>query len=610
MKKANRFLALALGAGMAIGMTACGPQNNGFDMNETAADVTEITILSGDMDTYQTDGVDKNTPVYQALKAAVGFDVYARTGVSKEQLPERIKLLQSTGELPEVFRIHGPYNSSLYEYLIEEDAVVAIDEYVNESTKSEYPNLYEHMKQFDYMKSNVTYANGHIYFIPTYWGNEKCMYVRTDWIDALNAKLGDILVKEGVISSASQMTNNLYEQYKYVVPETLTEFYRLARAFSIHDPDGNGKKDTYGYVTEKNRDYDSWMYVALDTGWKQWMEDVNPLTGEKVNAGTYVNSNTSNGSKIATSIFSKMYKEGYISIESISNTEGLKQDQFSKGQAGMMYQQVERYNYVARSIAQLTSGTTNQEKFQNAMNRFTIALPPEGKNGTYGGHSPYSSCYLPGPAINKQMSEARIKKCLDLFEFFYSEEGQTLFTYGVEGVNYEKNSDGSITVKNKVDAYGVMDRLTANNDNAARFTYMMELPYTTLSIITNGDKMVDMISKTNASQCLSDYLDVVTPTAEGWMTRANEWFDSASWSLMQGKDLNGKASVIAADWTYDESTWTTDAWTKLYTVSSTLNTQWSSYVNTYNGAYKGTDMQDEYNSYIATGTMQKRAGLN
>ena len=103
---------------------------------------------------------------------------------------------------------------------------------------------------------------------------------------------------------------------------------------------------------------------------------------------------------------------------------------------------------------------------------------------------------------------------------------------------------------------------------------------------------------------------MVTPTAEGWMTRANEWFDSASWSLMQGKDLNGKASVIAADWTYDESTWTTDAWTKLYTVSSTLNTQWSSYVNTYNGAYKGTDMQDEYNSYIATGTMQKRAGLN
>lgn len=605
MKKTYKLLALFLGVGMAVGTTACGGgKDSSFNMDETDADVTEVTILAGDMDTYQTDGVDQNTPVYQALKQAVGCDVFARTGVSNSQLPEKIKLLHSTGGLPEIFRIHGPYNSSLYQYLIEEEAVVAIDQYVNESTKDTYPNLYEHMKQFEYMKSNVTYANGHIYFVPTYWGNEKCMYIRTDWIDNLNAKLGDILVKEGVISNASQMTNAMYEQYKYVVPATLTEFYRLARAFTIHDPDGNGIKDTYGYVTETNRDYDSWMYVACDTGWKQWMEDVNPNTGTKVNPGTYVNSNTSDGSKIATAIFAKMYKEGFITPSSVSNTESLKQGQFTKGQAGMMYQQVERYNYVARSIAQLTSGNSPTEKFQNALNRFTIALPPAGKNGTYGGHSPYSSCYLPGPAINKNMSEARIKKCLKLFEFFYSPEGQTLFTYGVEGVNYETQADGTIILKNKVDQYGVMDRLTANNDNAARFTYMMELPYQTLSIVTNGDKIVDMISKTNASQCMSDYLDVVTPTAEKWNVRADDCFDSTSWGLM--RNVEGDCF---ATWNYDEKTWATDGWTKLYTVSSTLETKWSAYVNTYNNAYKGSDMYEEYNAYIASGVMQKRAGL-
>ena len=604
MKKIYKYLSLLLGAGMVIGASGCRGGNGGFDMNETDADVTEITILAGDMDTYQTDGVDKNTPVYQALKAAVGFDVYAQTGVSNAQLPEKIKLLHSTGALPEIFRIHGPYNSSLYQYLIEEEAVVAIDEYVNEATKDVYPYLYEHMKQFDYMKSNVTYANGHIYFVPTYWGNEKCMYVRTDWINNLNNKLAKILVSEGVISSESAMTNELYEKHKYVVPTTLTEFYRLARAFTIHDPDNNGTKDTYGYVTETNRDYDSWMYVACDTGWKQWMEDVNPETGATVNAGTYVNSNTSNGSKIATSIFSKMYKEGYITPSSVSNTESLKQGQFTKGQAGMMYQQVERYNYVARSIAQLVAGDTPTERFQKAMNTFEVVLPPAGKNGTYGGHSPYSSCYLPGPAINANMSEARIKKCLSLFEFFYSPEGQKLFTYGVEGVNYEEQADGTIQVKNKVDQYGVMDRLTANNDNAARFTYMMELPYQTLSIITNGDKIVDMISKTNASQCMSDYLDVVTPTAEKWKVRADECFDSNSWLMMRNTEAN-----CYADWTFDEKTWATDGWTKLYTVSSTLETKWSAYVNMYNGTYKGTDMYEEYNAYIASGVLQKRAGL-
>ena len=603
MKKLNKFLAFALSACALTSLVACGDEG-GFNMNETDADITEITVLGGDMDSYQTDGVDKNTPVYQALKAAVGFDVYAMTGVSNSQLPEKIKLFHSTGKLPEMFRIHGPYNSSLYQYLIEEEAIVAIDEYVNESTKDIYPNLYNQLKPFEYMKSNVTYANGHIYFVPTYWGNEKALYVRTDWIDNLNAKLGKILVSEGVISSESQLTPALRAQYEYKIPTTLTEFYRLARAFTIHDPDNDGiiKDDTYGYATESNRDYDSWMYVACDTGWKQWLEETNPVTGAEVNAGTYINSNTSDGSKIATAIFSKMYKEGYITPSSVGNTESEKQGQFTKGQAGMMYQQVERYNYVARSIAQLTTGANPKEQFQNATERFEMAMPPAGKNGTYGGHSPYSSCYLPGPAINAQMSEARIKKCLSLLEYYYSEEGQMLFTYGVEGVHYEINPDGSIKNLNKADAYGVVDRLTANHDNAARLTYMMELPYDTLKVVTNGELIVDMIKKANESQCISDYLDVITPTSEKWVVRADNFFDQESWKMMRTENCQ-------ADWQYDEKTWATDGWTKLYTTSATLNSKWSAYVNTYNTAYKGQDMFEEYNAYVQSGVLQKRYGL-
>ena len=602
MKKLNKILALLLSVGVITSLYSCGPKHSGFDMNETDADVTEITLLGGDMDTYQTNGVDENTPVYQAIKAALGFDVYAMTGVSNTQLPEKIKLLHSTNALPEIFRIHGPYNSSLYQYLIEEEAIVAIDEYVNESTKDIYPNLYERLQPFDYMKKNVTYANGHIYFVPTYWGNEKALYVRTDWIDNLNNKLADILVKEGVISNASQMTQELYEKHKYVVPTTLTEFYRLSRAFTLHDPDGNGKADTYGYATETNRDYDSWMYVACDTGWKQWMPNVNPVTGETVNAGTYVHSNTSDGSKVATAIFSKMYAEGYITPSSVGNTEGNKQAQFAKGQAGMMYQQVERYNYVARSMAQLETDATAIERFASATERFEMVMPPAGKNGTYGGHSPYSSCYLPGPAINANMSQARIKKCLQFLEWYYSEEGQMLMIYGVEGLHYEVQQDGTIKRLVKADQYGIIERMSANIDNATRLHYMLELPYEALRVVTNGDLIVDLIGKANESQCMSDYLDVVTPTAERWTDRANNWFDQESWNMMRNYGCDAK-------WTYDEKTWAEDGWSKLYTISSTLNTKWSAYVNTYNNAYNGTNMYEEYNGYVSSGLLQKRPGL-
>ena len=603
MKKLNKILALLLSVGVITSLYGCGPKNNGFDMNETEADVKDITLLGGDMDTYQTNGVDENTAVYRAMKAALGFDVYAMTGVSNAQLPEKIKLYHSTNALPEIFRIHGPYNSSLYQYLIEEEAIVAIDEYVNESTKDTYPNLYERLQPFDYMKKNVTYANGHIYFVPTYWGNEKALYVRTDWIDNLNAKLADILVEEGVIANASQMTNDLYEKHKYVVPTTLTEFYRLSRAFTIHDPDNDkNDKNTFGYVTETNRDFDSWMYVACDTGWKQWMPDVNPVTGAVNEEGTYVHSNTSEGSKVATAIFSKMYAEGYITPSSIGNTEGQKQTQFTKGQAGMMYQQVERYNYVCRTMSQLETQSTPIERFQKAATRFTMTMPPAGKNGTFGGHSPYASCYLPGPAINANMSQARIKKCLEFLEWYYSDEGQMLMIYGVEGLHYEVQDNGSIKRLVKADQYGIVERMSANIDNATRLHYMLELPYESLRVITNGDMIVDLIKQANESQCMSDYLDVVTPTAEKWTDRANEWFDKESWNMMRNYGCN-------ADWKYDEKTWATDGWSKLYTISSTLNTKWSAYVNTYNNAYNGTNMYEEYNGYVASGLLQKRPGL-
>ena len=288
MKKFNRFLALALCGASLMSLSGCfGGGGGGFDMDETDADVTKITILASDWNEYNS-AVKANTPVYQALKAAVGCDVEAES-VAASQLDSTIDLRRANEELPEMIRIFGPYKSEQYESLIREGDIVAISDYVNESTESEYPYLYEHMKQFDYMKSNVSYANGKVYFVPTYWGNEKSLWVRTDWIAKLNEKLPWILVQEGVITSESAATPDLLEKHKYVVPTTLTEFYRLARAFTLYDPDDDRNfNNTKGYVTENNRDFDSWMYVACDTGWKQWMQDKNPLTGESVNAGTYV----------------------------------------------------------------------------------------------------------------------------------------------------------------------------------------------------------------------------------------------------------------------------------------------------------------------------------
>lgn len=601
MKKLNRFLACALCVGTFMSVTACGG-GGGYDKNETDADIKSISILGPNWNEFNS-AAERESPVYQAIKEKIGCDIKAES-VTEGMLDSSIDLRRANNELPEMFRIFGPYKSKQYESLIREDDIVAISDYVNESTKSEYPYLYEHMKQFDYMKSNVTYANGKVYYVPTYWGNEKSLWVRTDWIDNLNNKLDTILVQEGVVSSTAAVTPALREQHKYVLPTTLTEFYRLSRAFTLYDPDGDGKNNTVGYVTENNRDFDSWMYVACDTGWKQWMNDKDPNTGAAVNVGTYVFSSTSEGSRVATGIFNKMYKEKYISTDSTSNGTGEKHSSFYKGTAGMMYAH-NWYNYHLREMTSAyekkLAGSTMEEKFQNCMKMVTSIDPPAGKNGAKGGHTPYSSCYLPGPAINANMSEARIKKCLKLLEFFFSPEGQKLFTYGVKGTDYEEAADGTITNLHQKDKYGLVYRLT-EYDYASRFTYIIELPIETEIITTNGEYVVEIGKRSRASQCWSDYLDIVTATSKQYLPQANTYFDEECWIMMLNKDL-------ASNWKFDEKTWATDGWTKLFTRTQAFDTAWNAFTSNYNDGYKGAIMQEEYNDFIATGKAQKRPGL-
>ena len=158
---------------------------------------------------------------------------------------------------------------------------------------------------------------------------------------------------------------------------------------------------------------------------------------------------------------------------------------------------------------------------------------------------------------------------------------------------------------NKKSQYGTVDRLTANYDNAAQITYIKELPYESLKVVTNGELIVDLIRQSNASQCASDYIDAITPAAENYIVNANEYFDRESWNMM-------RVYGCQADWVYDEKTWATDGWTKLYSVSPLLEEKWSAYVSNYNASsgYRGSEMYDEYNAYVSLDVWQKRAGVN
>ncbi|MDE6274848.1 MAG: hypothetical protein K2L87_07385, partial [Clostridiales bacterium] len=305
-----------------------------------------------------------------------------------------------------------------------------ITDWVNEE---HYPNIYNHLKKYEYLRYNLTYGQGKAWFIPSAWHNEKSLYVRQDWIDNLNAKLDDCLVKEGVVASAGEITSEIREQWQYKVPTDLLEFYRLARAFTLYDPDGNGQDDTCGYISESNKDMDNWVFSAFGASWNEFMLD--EATGK------YIHGDVSDGSKYATQFIARLITEKYMSVDSLNGDNGGKQDKFSAGSAGMMYAH-NWLNVIVSNILSVNKGLSVEE----ATAKIALVAPPVGKDGTNCTIIGFSGGFWQGFCINANASKSRIRKCLELYDYLLSEEGYDLLQYGVEGVNYEVKDGKRVTL--------------------------------------------------------------------------------------------------------------------------------------------------------------------
>ena len=589
MKNSFKHLAIGVLAGVILATSACNgnkPKDPNKEWHED--NIKNITLFCNDWEQFNN-GAAVNSPVYKELKKAAGCDIKAQS-TGGETYYTTLDLMRNKGSLPEMFIISGPKDPGFFNNLIRDDEILPISDYVNESTKDKYPYLYEYMQQYDYMKSNLTYAKGKSWFIPVKWSNEKSLYVRRDWIKNLNNKIDDILVADGVVSDKSAITDAMREEYKFSEegPDTLADFYRLARAFTLYDPDNNGKNDTYGYVTEENRDMDSWMSVAFGTGWKMWMK--NTSTGE------YENSVTTESSMMATAFLSKLIKEGYVTESVVTKNVGNKQEDFANGKAGMMYAH-NWYNVISATMMSATPGLT----VAGAREKILIKDPPKGKNGEFGGQGDIQ--YYRGWCIKGGMSVERREACLKLMEYLHSPEGLQLVTYGVLGEHWEWKDDiegGEKVSLCKPDPQGFVQALRWT-DPAAFASYLTYTPYESEALLTNGDILTARAKASAGCMILSDYPDVTTEAIVENQTSAYSAFDEFVLKVV----VKTGSDSVAADWTFDAKTWKNDGMTKIYTVSDKMKSEWAAFVKDYNGTYKGSLMQKEYNEFIKSGKAVK-----
>lgn len=236
-------------------------------------------------------------------------------------------------------------------------------------------------------------VDGSLYGISPASGNGCVTYIRKDWLDNLGL----------------------------AVPTTYAEYLEVLRAFTEDDPDGNGIKDTYGVtaagIIGPEIPYTNYL--------PEFWQNAYPDFYQKAD-GTWVDGFTESTMADALQRLKDAYSKGYIDMEVATNTTSACRDKFYAGRTGVFTYWAGKWN--------LTLEQNVQTAFPEAE---VVAIPPIKELGNY------VERQAPVWAITNASKNPE-----GVFKYFIETmidggEGQMLWTYGVEGVHYEKDASGN-----------------------------------------------------------------------------------------------------------------------------------------------------------------------
>lgn len=341
-----------------------------------------------------TNPVNKDGNVYKQL--------VDRTGVAYEGfgLPpgpdytQKVNAVMASGDPPHLMWIND--RTAYFQYA-KQGAFWQLDEFL--ADKKAFPILTSYPDAaYDTLR-----VDGNLYAIPSarvYRGFP--VHIRTDWLDKFSLKM----------------------------PTTVDQVWQAAEAFATRDPDGNGKKDTYGLM------------------WWQQLQGLDQILNGFGILSTWEEDKPKH---IIPAFIMPKYKqmlawlrqgiqEGIFDPDSVI----MKRDEMEtvKGNAGKC-----GIHYTGLGGQTLNALQKNLPSAQ--LMPMPLLLTPEGKYA-YGIPYYYIGMWVITKAVKKKEDVLRILKFLD---YGSSDEGNDLMNYGVPG-DYDTRADGTKVVNDKGNADG------------------------------------------------------------------------------------------------------------------------------------------------------------
>ncbi len=381
--KMKKIIGVSLALVMALGMLAgCG--NTYIDGQEEFADTDEKLTLSW-LGYPKNPGAEEGTAPELLLEER--FNVELKPLFYEEaKYEEKKTMLMAGGEIPDLIYELDPLN------VINDADQDFIVELPYETVEKYAPEYYAYIT--DYAPASWIYAR----YDDRNWGipnvNHTHMVSNTAWWR------GDWLKKFGL-----------------EVPKTLDEAHTALYKFANEDPDGNGKKDTYGISTSP--DYAS-FFSAIFGAYGNLPFDWQEVDGKIVYGGV------TEDCKEALKTLATWYKEGIIHPDFfIQNTD------IATGQVGAMfaggYVDFSDPSNAHAKLAENIPGATIAEGF--------LPVGPDGESGTrkWG-----RACHV--VSFGKGEGHGvKVPRMLKMLEGIFTDKDLYLeLRIGKEGVNWEK----------------------------------------------------------------------------------------------------------------------------------------------------------------------------
>lgn len=362
--------------------------------------IPEISFGYWDIDQMQNSA--ESDGITQYLEEKFGFLANAQS-FNWSNYKQQYQILSSTGELPDVFTTvllssNNSEDTAMFKQMVADKMIQALPKDL-----SAYPNLEKLLSQFPELrqKDGCFYTIPHPTFTETILSSsDAAMIVRRDWMN--NLGIDD--------------------------PQNIQEFIQMTSAFASMDPDGNGKDDTIGYNVNNLAALGKWVMlgIAPKCNVYSWLEKPD---------GTFCPAWNTDEFRDVVAIYRQLYECGGLDPDFYVKNPSSVLDDFTSGRLGAL-----EYKSSAPALAELKEewDAKNTSSFSECVDVLPIFPASDGIRYSNSSNSYWSETY-----INASVTEEELHIILKLLDYLLSDEGISLCSQGIEGVDYRLSSDES-----------------------------------------------------------------------------------------------------------------------------------------------------------------------